>query len=552
MMFSKSSTTLLLCGYLFLGIAHIAFLPPWEGFDENAHFSYIQQLADTGSLPKRGSAKLSQDVEDYMQYAPMPYCYVPFFKKGEVFTYHTYFNAPTTVIQTGYANIHLPPEKPRRYRPGQRSNWQAQHPPLYYALLSPLFQITRGLALIDQLFWLRLVSYLMAWSALVISVFGGYRLSAPQGGSQPFALNTWMVIGTVSIPLFFPSWYPEMARIGNDSLCALLLAILWLLFMRIQTVGKTCRHLLLLGLILGLGCLTKAFFVPLSAGILFSLLLHEALRDGGSKKTAFLNALVTLLALVVVSGWWFIGNWLEGGSPLGSMEVNLVKASGGLIDNLRQHFSLYAWLRGHAAMIATLGWSCTWSFLRPPYITMLPLAALVIFLTFGYLAALPRFKVYTLAWSPFWCALPVIMGLSYHVLLRMALNVGGSGTSGYYLLFMVPIFGLSIGLALGSFWPKKLFRLATALFGLYALVFAVVISWVQVLMFAGIISASNDNKFYRLPEQFPPYFGITDALTNLATLVHPTIGALFWLAGGTALIIGLALGWRSIRLCEST
>ena len=41
-------TGLLLAAVAFLGLAQIAFLPPWEGFDETAHWSYIQELSDTG------------------------------------------------------------------------------------------------------------------------------------------------------------------------------------------------------------------------------------------------------------------------------------------------------------------------------------------------------------------------------------------------------------------------------------------------------------------------------------------------------------------------
>jgi hypothetical protein len=46
-------TAVLLLAALFIGLAHIALLPPFEGFDETGHYSYIQQLADTGRSPRR-------------------------------------------------------------------------------------------------------------------------------------------------------------------------------------------------------------------------------------------------------------------------------------------------------------------------------------------------------------------------------------------------------------------------------------------------------------------------------------------------------------------
>lgn len=61
----KKSIFFTLAGHLLLGIGHIAFLPPWEGFDETAHYSSIQQIADAGILPRYDSARISRDVEEY-------------------------------------------------------------------------------------------------------------------------------------------------------------------------------------------------------------------------------------------------------------------------------------------------------------------------------------------------------------------------------------------------------------------------------------------------------------------------------------------------------
>ena len=543
---SKISILFLLGGYLILGLSHIAFLPPWEGFDENAHFSYIQQIADTGSLPKPGSAKLSKNVDDYQQYAPMPYCYVPFFKKGEGYTYHSFFNAPLALIQKAYTEIHVPPEKVRKYQPGHMLNWQTQHPPLYYMLLAPVFKLTQGMALIDQIFWLRLLSYLFAWAALLITVIGGYRLSQAQGDKTRLASKPWLVIGTVCIPLLFPSWFPEMARIGNDSLCALWISLLWLLLIRVHTVGKTVPVALMMGLLLGLGCLTKAFFVPLSAGFIFFLLLHDTLSAGGSKRAALLQTFMVVLVMIAVSGWWYWGNWLEGRSLLGSNEMNVIGTSSGLLDLLRQHFAINSWLRGHAAMIVTLAWSCTWSFIRPAYIYMLPLAALVVFIALSYLWALRYHKIHSLEWAPVWCSLPVVLGLSYHVLLMIALTGEGRGTSGYYLLFMVPVIGTAVGLGLSSFWHKAFFRITAILLGMYAVCFAVVISWAQFMLFAGLFGASPDNRFYRIPATLPPYFGFPEAVANLSILAYPKLGIACWLVGGLLVATGLIWGGRTI------
>ena len=55
----------LLLASLLIGLAHIAGLPPFEGFDEVAHYSYIEQIAKTGTLPRAGD-KLRQDAQHAM------------------------------------------------------------------------------------------------------------------------------------------------------------------------------------------------------------------------------------------------------------------------------------------------------------------------------------------------------------------------------------------------------------------------------------------------------------------------------------------------------
>ena len=540
----KYSIALVLCGYLLLGVAHIAILPPWEGFDENAHFSYIQQIADTGTVPKQGRAKLSKDFDAYMQSAPIPYSFASSLKEPYGYTYSSFFKLPPAKIQKGQAFIHEPPQIPRKFQPGRINNWQTQHPPLYYALLAPLVKIMRGTALINQIFLLRLFSYMLAWAAMVVTAWVTYRSLRSEIDAGRTASKHWMVLGTLLIPLLFPSWFPEMARIGNDSLGAMLITLLWLVLVKIHTAGKTYRTALTVGVLLGLGCLTKVFFVPLTAGVVFFLFLNDIMAEKGDKKKSIRGTILTIFVVMAVSGWWFWGNWSEGRSLLGSNEMNEISASGGLMNMIKHHFSLKAWLRGHAAMIATMGWSCTWSLVRPPYYFLVPLAVLVIFIATAYLCTLPRFKIYAVEWLPLWCALPLILGLSHHVLLMIALTGEGRGTSGYYILMMVPLIASAIGLGLESFWPRKRFRIPAALLLLYAIGFAIVISWAQLLLFAGIFPVSSDSKFYMMPDALPPFLGIPEAVANLSVLAYPKLGLACWLLGGAFVAIGMPLVWR--------
>jgi len=75
------ATWLLLLAVGLAGLAHLAFLPPFEGFDETGHFSYIQQIADAGQIPHPGADRKSADVRAY----PGPRAYggvAPFDQNG--------------------------------------------------------------------------------------------------------------------------------------------------------------------------------------------------------------------------------------------------------------------------------------------------------------------------------------------------------------------------------------------------------------------------------------------------------------------------------------
>src|SRR5437016_10644044 len=56
---------LILAAVALLGVAHSALLPPFEEYDSIQYWSGIQQVADTGTIPLRGVARLSADLDFY-------------------------------------------------------------------------------------------------------------------------------------------------------------------------------------------------------------------------------------------------------------------------------------------------------------------------------------------------------------------------------------------------------------------------------------------------------------------------------------------------------
>jgi hypothetical protein len=157
---------LLLAGAL-AGLAAALILPPLEGFDEIAHWSSLQQVADTGSDPRYGIDTVSTDLFRYR--GPIPYGAPGLPAPTETYQAYRHAGAPALVMHAGVYG---------RSRPGGGfRNWEAQHPPLYYRLLAPLFAATRGLLLRDQVLALRLASWSLALCGLLVAALGGAAMA---------------------------------------------------------------------------------------------------------------------------------------------------------------------------------------------------------------------------------------------------------------------------------------------------------------------------------------------------------------------------------------
>lgn len=88
------SITLVLFVALLMGLAQIFWMPPFEGFDESAHYSSIVQIAETRNIPRLGSARLAVEVEHYQTIGPRPYAsHKPYADNGGL-TYEAFFAQP--------------------------------------------------------------------------------------------------------------------------------------------------------------------------------------------------------------------------------------------------------------------------------------------------------------------------------------------------------------------------------------------------------------------------------------------------------------------------
>lgn len=511
--------TALLAGWLLLGAAHIALLPPWEGFDETAHYSRVQQIVTERRLPSRETSRLSADIVGYAAVAPMPYDTAP----RSSFTYETFFAGDDASRARARALVHDPPLAPRRFVPTEIVNWERKHPPLAYLALAPVFASTETLPLSWHLLALRLAAFVPAWLALALVAWACLR-EAHQAHGAARARWLWAAVGVAVWPACFPAWFADLARLGNDGWAALVASVLWLVMARQRRDAASVRTAVLLGALLGVGWLTKAYFVAMTPAVAAWTMVAADQRQPWTRRAR--AATVVALLGAGIGAWWYADNL----QPY--LNVLLARRSGGVVAAVDAHFTTRAWLRGVAALVASAAWPGSWSFARPAYIWFVPLAVSVLLAAAAIVRGAWRAPRDDARWIPVWLAGPVVAGLVYYVFVRVASTGEGRVAAGYYLHVLAGPLGAALGMGVAGPWARPALRRTAGAFLAYALAFAAVVSWAQLLLFAGLL-AKSDDKFYVVAGagRLPAGFGVPEALHRLEVLALPWVAVPCWLAG---------------------
>lgn len=494
---------MMLLAVFLTGLAWLLFLPPFEGFDEEAHYSSIAQIANTGRVPVYGTDLLDAAVEAYP--GPHPYANAPPFEDGRGVTYREF----RSLERSGPHRV-----SPPAYTPGSEPNWQAQHPPLYYLLLAPVKAVVSDLGWTSQFLVLRLISWAFAVGGLVIAVEALARRPGllPPGGAVVAA--AW--------PFVFPQFIPEMARLGNDSLCLLLLAVALVFVLRIDK-DPNARDSLALAAALAAGLWTKAFFLPLTAGIAlwFAWRIWLARADRTKARTWVKSAAMSMGGAGLVGGLWYGGRFLATGDVTGGDEFVRLGQDADFLSGLLAHFQLVDFLRGVAAIAGSFGWAGTWSLVRPSEVLILGPVLLMAWVLIRW--ALQARQLEPVHALPVFVAAPMVAGLIYHLLVRISAGEGGIGTPGWYLHILAPV--VMIALAWG--WRGSMISKGLAM---YVVGFTAYVWALQLSLFSGCAAKLGEQKTFT-------FEGATCFVDvgQLNALGHPLLGA-------TALLMACAAG----------
>jgi hypothetical protein len=492
------AAALLLAGSLLVGLAFAALLPPFEGFDETAHYSYLAQIAETGTWP-RLSDPLAADVSDYLNVAPSAS------SLHSRWSYRAFFSASRDAVSRGRAAAQAPRDPSRSWRPAiGTANWEGQQPPLYYAMLAPAFRLSMGWSLERQLVLLRSISYFVAWLGLCIVTFAtGTKIGSDTSEKAMIALAPALW------PAVFPMWFVEMGRLGNDCVVAFWAACAAVLILGIGSKGGFLNHLKL-GIVCALGLLTKATFLPLTAAILLILSYRLWIAKNNEREFQSLarGLAVFMIIILVIAGWWYGNNLYHTGTLIGSNdEAHLPKGNLlALVLSKIRIVSTRAFLLAGLGTAVSFLWVGTWSFVMPPLVSELPLAALVAVVAAGYVWASiktpPRLfeRIYPLTFVLF------VAGLLRQALI-LFVEIGTLSVPAWYIHSLAPLFApmLGRGLAEAGHWRSiRAFIGALLVFPIFFLPFG---TGIIALYYAGCGDQDPGHSFSSVKRCFSNFGG---------------------------------------------
>jgi hypothetical protein len=531
----------LIAAALLIGIGYIAMLPPFEGFDEYAYYSSIRQVADTATIPFYRDSFIDKNVEDYLNIGPMRWGSEnpPFTVAGRM-TYQSFFANADAVAH--YRHYRLSPAD-WSFAQDTELNWEAQHPPLYYILTAPVMRATEGLSLVTQVLILRVSSYLLAFAGLLVAWLAMRSRQLPGG----------VLVGFFLFPFIVPMFFGEFARIGNDSLCALLLGVIFALsFDAVYRDEPKLKSALATGICFGLGLLTKALFLPVLTGYAL-LMVSQAWRARSDpvqlrRRTSAL--LLVLVPTLLLGGGWYAYQYVAYGSPFSSFEMINLADRGGLIANLLRNFSFYELGRQMVVLLVTWSWGGSWSLVRISPLLHLPLLIATAWIILCYIDEIRRKPVTDFAWLPVWIGLPFFAGLAGHILVAIALGTGG--TPGWYLNVLAPFLALAVAYGIERINRSGRGRIVLAATLAYAAVFFIIALWCQMALFAGC-AIKSDQKYYQFTGHWFCLDRAASVTNNLSVIAWPSLafacigaGFLFFAIGSARLFVGSAQTSRNL------
>jgi hypothetical protein len=238
--------------YIAKQVLTVLVFPPFTGHDEVAHFQYVRVLATEFRVPTLYSHRLPQDLYGYRAYS---------------ITWNEPAKAPL---------------------------YTAVHPPLYYALMSPIYRAADGLSP-EQ------IQYVLRCAAIPFGLMVVLLASALTRAIFPH--DAFLAITVPTVVAFQPQVSYEAAMVNNDIVIVAIYSLLLYLLVLTVRNGLSTRRAVVIGLVAGVALLAKA--TALTAVVLIPLAFWMGKRQDSWAALARATAVAYGLVVVIAAPWWW-------------------------------------------------------------------------------------------------------------------------------------------------------------------------------------------------------------------------------------------------------
>jgi 4-amino-4-deoxy-L-arabinose transferase-like glycosyltransferase len=288
----------LLCMFAAKGIAITFIHQPFTGHDEVAHYSYLEIVATQGRVPNIPDLTTwnaeylakKPDTADRMPAKLWPYC--SYVTKDWNFCHDPRCNDPCYLQN-------IPPD----YKVGP-NGWiyTANHPPLYYIYLTPVYWLTEHLSPSTQLYFLRLATIPFGLIAVLFAYLTVRVL---------FPIDRFMAMTVPAFVAFQPQISYESSMLNNDIVAIAFTSVV----LHLVVLGLKKRfpvwNCVLLGTFYGLAVLSKN--TSLTAGLIIAFAIIAGLGWRNWKQWVPKGTVAAGVAGLVV--WpWFLYLWATYGN----------------------------------------------------------------------------------------------------------------------------------------------------------------------------------------------------------------------------------------------
>jgi 4-amino-4-deoxy-L-arabinose transferase-like glycosyltransferase len=267
----------------------VAAFYPFSGHDEMAHYSYIRTLATEGRIPvlpdlEEWRSRLTGGQPPPTDQIPnelYPYCRFVLDWYCEPENVNWRANPPRIVTVPGYGYY------PSGYQ------YVANHPPLYYALMTPVYLLSQGASVEVQHYLLRMAAIPFG----LVTVFAAFRTVR-----LLFPRDWFMVVTVPAFVAFQPQISYEAAMVNNDIVAIAIFSLLiWGTIAGMKS-GFSQRLCLLLGVTLGAGLLVKSTTATIAPVIGLAMLWTLGIRDW--RRLISRGLMVGIPAAILAAPWY--------------------------------------------------------------------------------------------------------------------------------------------------------------------------------------------------------------------------------------------------------